>query len=293
MRRCVITENTSLRTTRALPCKGGGGVLVSQGTLAEDCIISNNVAMGAGGGLAACGGIVRRCLITDNDSGVAGQTTTGDGGGCFIGSTPDCRVLLDTCQILCNRANTSHGGGIIMGSTSVLELRNCLVAGNTALANAGGIYAHQGILELDNCTITDNHVEDSTSTTAAGGFYSGYTNHCRNTIIYGNTIAGSSVRSNLYLNSSATISTFTNCCVAPLQTGAKVINEGSFADDPHLTVNYQLLPDSLCINAGVYLEAWMDDAKDIAGHNRLDRFSLIPDIGCFEYMPSGSMFRLR
>lgn len=284
---CAIDANLCPYTDKSSN-RGGGGLSVWAGGLVEDSVISNNVAYACGGGGVMTGGIIRRCLITDNDSGTAGQTYSG--GGLFINASGE-DVLLDSCQILRNRASTAYGGGILSWENGVVELRGCLIAANTAVQNGGGICGYRSILEIDNCTITDNHVETAAST-AAAGFYSGYTNHCHNTIIYGNTVAGSTTRSNIYLNNQATISTFTNTCVAPLQTGSQVINDNSLAEDPLLDEAYELSAGSPCINAGVRQD-WMDDARDLAGRSRLDRFSFIPDIGCFEYVPSGAMFRLR
>jgi hypothetical protein len=34
----------------------------------------------------------------------------------------------------------------------------------------------------------------------------------------------------------------------------------------------------------------MDGAVDLDGHQRLDPYSRIVDMGCYEYLPSGSMY---
>jgi hypothetical protein len=56
--------------------------------------------------------------------------------------------------------------------------------------------------------------------------------------------------------------------------------------------NYRLSQNSPCINAGLN-QAWMDNASDLDGaHRRIDSFSHIVDMGCYEYLPSGSMYRM-
>jgi hypothetical protein len=45
---------------------------------------------------------------------------------------------------------------------------------------------------------------------------------------------------------------------------------------------------SPCINAGVNRD-WMTDGVDLDNHHRLDPYSRIVDMGCYEYLPSGMM----
>lgn len=52
--------------------------------------------------------------------------------------------------------------------------------------------------------------------------------------------------------------------------------------------NWRLKPGSPCVNAGV-IRAGMQ-AVDIDGRRRLDKFSELLDMGCYEYVPSGVMF---
>jgi hypothetical protein len=36
----------------------------------------------------------------------------------------------------------------------------------------------------------------------------------------------------------------------------------------------------------------MTDAVDLDGHRRLDRYSRIVDMGCYEYLPSGALITI-
>jgi hypothetical protein len=54
--------------------------------------------------------------------------------------------------------------------------------------------------------------------------------------------------------------------------------------------NYRLSQGSPCINAGLN-QSWMVTNRiDLDGHRRIDVFSRIVDMGCYEYLPAGSMY---
>jgi hypothetical protein len=50
------------------------------------------------------------------------------------------------------------------------------------------------------------------------------------------------------------------------------------------TDNWRLTKGSPCVNTGAN-KAWM--TLDLDGHSRIDRFSGIVDMGCFEYLSHG------
>ena len=52
--------------------------------------------------------------------------------------------------------------------------------------------------------------------------------------------------------------------------------------------------ESPCINAGAN-QSWMQEAGgvDLDRRQRLDRFSRLVDMGCYEYVPTGMMMHLR
>ncbi|MGI6088308.1 MAG: choice-of-anchor Q domain-containing protein, partial [Kiritimatiellia bacterium] len=56
--------------------------------------------------------------------------------------------------------------------------------------------------------------------------------------------------------------------------------------------DYRLAQGSPCINTGTNLP-WMAEAVDLDGRPRIDRFSRLPDMGCYEHMPQGMILNLR
>jgi hypothetical protein len=53
--------------------------------------------------------------------------------------------------------------------------------------------------------------------------------------------------------------------------------------------DYHLAQGSPCINSGTNC-GWMTGAFDLDGHYRLDRYSGLVDMGCYEYIPAGTMY---
>lgn len=70
----------------------------------------------------------------------------------------------------------------------------------------------------------------------------------------------------------------------------------NITDEPHFVdlegADFRLRGSSPCINQGLN-EEWMGSALDLGGGCRQDRFSRLVDIGCYEYVPVGALFRLR
>ena len=56
--------------------------------------------------------------------------------------------------------------------------------------------------------------------------------------------------------------------------------------------NLRLTAGSPCINAGTN-QAWMAGDVDLDGRTRVDRFSRLVDMGCYEYVPVGTLFGFR
>lgn len=54
--------------------------------------------------------------------------------------------------------------------------------------------------------------------------------------------------------------------------------------------NYRFNRPSPCFNTGTNQLDWMAGAVDLDGHHRIDVFSGIVDMGCYEYLLSGTMF---
>ncbi len=288
-RNCLIAGNTNIYNRRSSN-RGGGGVYVSGNAVAEDCIISNNNAYGVGGGVAViAGGIVRRCTISGNQAG-AGYYTSDfyQGAGVFYYGSG----TVENCRIIGNTSVYSSGAGVVIWEHEGAVLRNCLVAENSAPSNAAGIYFYRGTSTVENCTVTANHVAPGSS--GGGGVYlstqPGNSTTIRNCIIYGNTNPAG--YSNMYWTTAGD-RVVENSCIAPVPNHYTFITvTNTFGTDPQLDEAYRLAGDSPCVNAGLY-QAWMDDALDLDGRARLDRFSGLADIGCYEHVGMGAMFRIR
>ncbi|MFC1794871.1 LamG-like jellyroll fold domain-containing protein [Planctomycetota bacterium] len=190
---------------------GGGGILVnaSSGTVRNCAIVQNRVEDAGGGVMVIWGGspILTNCIISENsatdpdqssggvscafDSSVTmtecvvrNNSTMGVGGGVI--SYSNSSVTMANCEIMSNTAGRL-GGGIWAGWASV-TLTNCVIARNTAAWGGGGVAsAYEALIEISNCTISNN----SGAVDAGGGgalSYNGSTT-IKNSIICGNTSA--------------------------------------------------------------------------------------------------------
>ncbi|MGI6088290.1 MAG: choice-of-anchor Q domain-containing protein, partial [Kiritimatiellia bacterium] len=72
----------------------------------------------------------------------------------------------------------------------------------------------------------------------------------------------------------------------------QLVDYGSGYGTNHVAGDYRLAQGSPCINTGTNLP-WMAEAVDLDGRPRIDRFSGLPDMGCYEHVPQGIIFNLR
>ena len=143
----------------------------------DDTLISHNVAGQSGGGIfaGAAGKRMRlsNCTISHN---TAGQRDDADyaGGGVFAKTT----ATISHCHIMHNTSDIG-GGLVIVGDADVT---NSVIAKNSAVKNAGGIYLGYGEVTLTHVSIMDNFA------TQGGGVYkdANATHNLRNTIIANN-----------------------------------------------------------------------------------------------------------
>jgi hypothetical protein len=248
----------------------GGGVY--NGIL-SNCMLMGNSATNYGGGAQHANSILNNCTLIGNSA--------MEGGGAREGTLNNCTLIgnstigannggganactMNNCSLISNTAGYKGGGA--MSST----LKNCLLIRNSAGSGGGG--GANGST-LYNCTVSSNSASGG-----GGGVYASTLNNC---IIYFNS--GGNYDSSC---------SFTNCCTTPLPG----VGSGNITNDPAFldknTGNYRLNIDSACINAGTN-QSWMNGAIDLDDHRRLDFFSGIVDIGCYEYIPSGVMGRIR
>jgi len=284
----ILTTST---LTSNVAMRAGGGVF--GGSVMSNCAVVDNIAgvenyANANGGGADTGALVRNCVFARNRLiGTAGNT---GGGGIF----PRTGARIYDC-IIDENSSTQYGGGLWIKNSNV-EIRNCLIRNNVTVGSyhGGGVavwFAPPGNVTISSCTIVSNY-----SCTQGGGLYVGGNQFgvplVENSILYFNGAVG--VNSNYMFNiSPATV--FTNCCLSPaLPIG--ITNVNTLTNSPQfidlLAGDYRLTRASPCVNSGV-IRSWMADANDLDGRARLDRFSGLVDVGCYEYLPVGMFINAR
>lgn len=319
---CTFTANVS-------GADGGGVCAAGTARLTiEGSVFSHNTASAAGGGVMSRATSqflhIRDTLLVNN------QAATGGG---FTFST-GWNNLAENCRVINNQAVGDNGGGVyvFVSVHSAPEgysggiLRDCLITGNTAAADGGGIYANFGG-KLVNCLLASNSAGGNgggmcidrqgnrggfnvnctiAGNTAAygGGVHFGsnsgsINNMFTNTIVYGNQSLEDPGRPDIWFHGVAAVAAnqkgqFRYCCASadlPAENGnltADPLFENSAAE------NYRLATGSPCINTAE-MQDWMLEANvvDLDGRPRLDRFSGKIDMGCYEFVPPGMMFILR
>lgn len=272
-------------------CEGEGGGLYLGGTsFISGCTVSENVATNRdGGGIydKSATGVIANCMIISNTA--APPVGAGHGGGCYLGGYS----VYSNCVFSGNSATNlnSYGGGVYHTGSAISNcLVNCLFYGNHAYLG-GGVMISSGTSSWFNCTFVKNQTVSSVNAGAGIYFYSRDTvkGPVVNCIFYGNLASSGS---NYYIGASASPA-FANCCAMPVLDGGL---NGNIAADPDFREpdadDYRLAAASLCINAGTNQD-WMAAAVDLDGRQRLDRFSLLVDMGAYEYVPRGAIISCR
>lgn len=282
---CTISHNTSYA------CGGGIKVFVGGPWLIANSMIAGNVTtnpgyVGAGGGISAniAALELRDCLIVSNRSSLWG-------GGVDLAQRGDlvrCVVAYNTIKRF--EGNGGAGAGIYMSGGT---LRNCVIRNNyTFLGNSYGAAIHFFAVAATTCLVQNCTISSNISDVYPGIFVADTRTNVfiENSIIWANSGAGSS---NYYFSGSG-VALFTNCCTAPDPGAAKRTN--CVFSDPRFAGlangNVRLQSGSPCINTGVN-RAWMDGAMDVDGLSRIDRFFGQVDMGAYEYLPKGILFRSR
>ena len=233
---------------------------------AARCDIVSNSGHYAVGFIGA--GAISNCVIrgTTNSMGAAIGPRSGSG---FNNSVLDCRIVSNYC-----------GGGYVSQN---IRFRNCLVAGNRSDLY-GGLRATISSGWVESCTVANNQGA------TYGGVWlsrSGSTSTICNAIISGNT---GGTYNDLYTGQAGvTNGYYFSCCptveLPPVQ--GNIMKDPSFAGG-----DCRLNQSSPCVNAGSN-QAWMVSGRDLDGKYRIDKFSDITDMGCYEYLLRGIMFKVR
>ncbi len=228
-----------------------------------NCEVISNTATENGGGVYGTGSVVSNCLIAGNTANI--------GGGSY-------RSFLVNCEVRGNYAVGASGGVHLQAAESIT---NCLVIGNESAANYGGICGGAGA-RVENCTIVGN-----TAAKWHGG--AGYITAC-NVISWSNYSKGGGVANRFTADHYSCAPECTN--VTSITIAPQLVDYGSGYGTNHVAGDYRLAQGSPCINTGTNLP-WMAEAVDLDGRPRVDRFSGLPDMGCYEHVPQGIIFNLR
>lgn len=261
------------------------------------CIISNNT--GHGINLTnAC--VVSNCLVAGNGSDGIRIWTYGDlsihntvisnNAGRGIAKRYN-KLVMHNSQVVNN-----HGGGMSLRADVVIS--NSAICRNSAVYGAGLHCEDRGTILLYNTRITDNSADtgggairtvrpfefynctiaSNQSVSGYDGIWTGDTNihQVYNTICYDSFGPASNF-------------VFYYSCATGLTGNGNITAPPSFVDPA--VDNYTLAGNSPCRDAGTN-QPWMDNALDLAGNRRVDRYSRRVDIGCYEYETRGSMFTI-
>ena len=160
------------------------------------------------------------------------------------------------------------------------SITNCLVIGNESAANYGGICGGSGA-RVENCTIVGNTAAKSHGGAAYITAYNviAWSNHSK--------VGTANQFTADHYSCAPECTNATSITMAP-----QLVDYGSGYGTNHVAGDYRLQKTSPCINTGTNLP-WMANAVDRDGHTRIDRFSRLVDMGCYEYLPKGMMFNLR
>lgn len=240
---------------------GSGGAILNEGAAASllviDCIISGNHAdfgnSGGGGGIANKGG-----MVTIHGSTISGNAAYGGAGVAndYTGGT----VVITSSTISGNTA-VNFGGGVDTNGGTVLIL-NSTISGNVA-GEAGGVGLSANTLNFTTLNITSSTIAGNSTYLYGGGgvgtfgatYGKGSTVDVRNSIIAGNTSAGSAPDFNGTLNSQGfnLIGNTGGTVVTGITTGNKLNVDpmlGPLQDNGGPTKTIAPLPGSPVIDAG-------------------------------------------
>ena len=278
LRNCLVTGNTAMpHPDWAFKVEqGGGGVYAySTNSIVTNCDLVANVASNNGGGAYIFnGGQIWNSRILKNRS----YNASFGGGGLKLEYALGLGASVHNSIIAGNTASSAGGGVYLRGDTYV---RNCLVVSNTAPSGGGVlVYSVAGDtshLSLENCTIVSN----------ASGVYKQQTgtNTFRNSILYYNGTYN-------FADGTGGRYAFTNCCL----TNAGVKGTGNITNAPQFAGfaagDFRLAAGSPGVDAGLNQD-WMAGAADVAGRPRLDRLVRIVDMGCYERVHGGTLLLLK
>jgi CSLREA domain-containing protein len=176
--------------TTANPSYGGGGIYNSGGTvLLDGCTVTTNYLSGSGGTSNYGGGVFSwGGDLTITDSKITSNDALTSGGGVFF---QDGNLMITNSVFRNNSASAAlgSGGGLFNGSDTATVIQQSEFSGNDAGNDGGGIHT-QGVISLENVTISGNTSDDGAGMLSTGG--TGVTTDILNSTIYGNIVPSGS-----------------------------------------------------------------------------------------------------
>ena len=155
MQNVTVSENSVTGSS-----SDGGGILVRYGSLTMNgCHVEGNAAPDCGGGM-----ILRHSVLNAANSFFENNTAP-QGAGIYFGDTPNeveegCsgeHNHLITDSIISGNTASNIGGGMYVGTTSNLTLRDSKLLNNDGASQGGAIVAYSaGTIELDGVSISEN-----------------------------------------------------------------------------------------------------------------------------------------
>ena len=179
---------------------GAGLAITASTATVKNCRVSGNRAVGtdfsAGGGILASQSTltVENCDISGNSvasDGAAGSTAFGGGIANFDSDIGDARAVLTLINSTVRGNTAGNGGGGVYNagdknlSVTNLLARNCTLSGNSSSGYGAGLLSNQGIVRLENSTITNNQAPVGAGLASAYGTTVKTT--LANTIVAGNS----------------------------------------------------------------------------------------------------------
>ncbi|HEX8195296.1 MAG TPA: choice-of-anchor Q domain-containing protein [Pyrinomonadaceae bacterium] len=179
----VLINNSTFAANTATYNYGGGAIYFTSGTLTiSNSAIYNNSATfsnGTGGGLNIGGGTVFNLINSTVNGNVARLIAGG------IGNAGNTTITNST--ISANRTETGSGGGIY-SSNGVLRLNNSTISNNTAagLSNSSG----GGIVNYSSAILTNTTVNNNSAALGGGIFNQGVLEANGSTVVTNNALNG-------------------------------------------------------------------------------------------------------
>ena len=173
----------------------GGGIFIrsSSSPIVISTEFNNNIQisnpLGSGGGVCiyGSGNGGGPCFPAFTDCTFASNSVQGDGGG--LAAAYDSHPKVTNCTFEQNHAGRSGGGLACVADpdhvyTSTADIQNCLISGNSAEEEGGGIHVRYSDPMISNTTVTQN----SAGTTGGGiNFFDSPDSRLTNTVICANT----------------------------------------------------------------------------------------------------------